>query len=129
MGSNGNYKGVIDVLNERPILFRTTDLKKKAPSLRVPGCGTRSSSEADRSAAEGDDTLMEHYINKGSLEAEEMHTGLIEALAEHKYIPVFCGVPIKNSGLIPFLDFISDIGPDPRTASDTAVLPMEQKKP
>jgi elongation factor G len=61
---------------------------------------------------------MEHYINKGSLDAEEMHTGLIEALAEHKFVPAFAGVALKNSGLVPLLDFIADIGPNPRTARD-----------
>ncbi|GAB1481477.1 hypothetical protein MASR2M78_02920 [Treponema sp.] len=50
-----------------------------------------------------------------------MHKGLIEALADNKFVPAFAGVPLKNSGLLPLLDFISDVGPDPRTAHDTVL--------
>lgn len=129
MGSNGNYKGIIDVLNEKAYFVQNDGLEKEGP---IPAEYKEAVNDARQrlieAAAEGDDTLMEHYIDKGSLDAEEMHTGLIEALAEHKYIPVFCGVPVKNSGLIPLLDFISDIGPDPRTASDTALQPDGTEK-
>jgi elongation factor G len=120
MGSGAAYKGVIDVLNEKAYFVQADGLEKEGP---IPAEFTDAVNEARarliEAAAEGDDTLMEHYIEKGELDAAEMHTGLIEALAEHKYVPAFCGVPLKNSGLVPFLDFISDIGPDPRTAQET----------
>jgi elongation factor G len=66
-----------------------------------------------------------------------MHKGLIEALAENKFLPAFAGAALKNSGLIPFLDFIADVGPDPQTAKDVAVdsegkqieVPLSQDKP
>lgn len=119
MGSGAAYKGVIDVLNEKAYFIKGDALEQEGP---IPAEYADQLAEARErlieAAAEGDDTLMEHYIEKGSLDAEEMHTGLIEALADHKYVPAFCGVPVKNSGLIPFLDFISDVGPDPRTSSD-----------
>lgn len=119
MGSGAAYKGVIDVLNEKAYFVQGDALEKEGP---IPAEYAEEVAEARErlieAAAEGDDTLMEHYIEKGSLDAEEMHTGLIEALADHKYVPAFCGVPVKNSGLVPFLEFISDVGPDPRTSCD-----------
>jgi len=120
MGAGAAYKGVIDVLNQKAYQVQADGLEKEIP---VPAEYQEAMSAAREklieAAAEGDDDLMEHYIDKGSLDAEEMHTGLIEALADHKYVPAFCGSALKNSGLIPFLDFISDIGPAPRTAQDT----------
>jgi elongation factor G len=123
MGSGAAYKGVIDVLNEKAWFIQGdgSALEKEGP---IPDEYKEAAAAAREklieSAAEGDDTLMEHYIDKGSLDAEEMHTGLIEAMAEHKFVPAFAGVAAKNSGLIPFLDFIADIAPDPRTAKDLA---------
>ncbi|MFQ3546996.1 MAG: elongation factor G [Termitinemataceae bacterium] len=124
MGSGSAYKGVIDILNQKAYFVQSDGLEKEGPIPEeykdAVDTGRQRLIEA---AAEGDDTLMEHYVMKGSLEAEEMHTGLIEALAEHMYVPVFCGVPPKNSGLIPLLEFMSDICPDPRTAKDVVRLP------
>ncbi|MDR0877365.1 MAG: elongation factor G [Treponema sp.] len=123
IGAGPNYRGVIDVLNEKAYFVEgdgsavekegpiPDDYKEKAAAARE---------KLIEAAAEGDDALMEHYIDKGSLTAEEMHTGLIEALAEHKIFPVFAGVALKNSGLLPFLDFAADIGPNPLTAKDVA---------
>jgi elongation factor G len=70
---------------------------------------------------------MERYIEQGTLSPEEMKKGLIEALALNKYVPAFAGVPLKNAGIVPFIDFIADVCPDPRTAKD-AVLDSENKE-
>ncbi len=138
MGAGAAFKGVIDVLNEKAYFVQPDGLEKEGP---IPAEYADAVSEARErlieAAAEGDDELMEHYVNKGSLDAAEMHTGLIEALAEHKFVPAFCGIPVKNSGLVPFLDFISDIGPSPRSAEERSraadgtetAVPIDPDKP
>ncbi|MCX7949139.1 MAG: elongation factor G [Treponemataceae bacterium] len=119
MGKGSSYRGVIDVLNERAYFVQEGGLEKEGPIPAEYQDQVRAMRERlIEAAAEGDDTLMEHYVDKGSLDAEEMHLGLIEALAEHKYVPVFCGSALKNSGIIPFIDIMADIAPDPRTARD-----------
>jgi elongation factor G len=140
MGSGAEYKGVIDVLNSKAYFVQGDG---SAPEKEGPIPAEYEQATLDarekliEAAAEGDDARMEHYFDKSSLDAEEMHTGLIEALANHAYIPVFAGVALKNSGLIPFIDFMADIGPDPRTAKDivrTAAggeteIPLDPDKP
>jgi elongation factor G len=120
MGAGAGFKGVIDILNEKAYTVQDDGtVEKEGPipdEYREAAAAARE--RLIEAAADGDDTLMEHYIEKGSLDAQEMHTGLIEALAEYKFFPVFAGVALKNSGLIPLLDFIAGIGPDPRTARD-----------
>jgi elongation factor G len=64
---------------------------------------------------------MEKYIDKGSLDAGEMHTGLVEALAVNAFIPVFAGAALKNSGLVSFLDFMADISPGVVSARDMVI--------
>ncbi|QQO08313.1 elongation factor G [Breznakiella homolactica] len=122
MGSGTSYKGVIDILNEKAYFVQDGALEKAGDiPAEYKDAVDAARERLIEAAAEGDDTLMEHYIEKGSLDADEMHTGLIEALADHKYVPAFCGVPVKNSGLTPLLDFLADASPDPRTAHDIAV--------
>ena len=121
MGNGSAFTGVIDVLAGKAFLAGGDGMEKEAP---VPA-EFQAAYEAAReklieAAAEGDDTLMEQYIEQGSLSAEEMHTGLIEALAENKFLPAFAGSALKNSGMASLLDFIADVCPAPKTAKDTA---------
>ncbi|MDR1862696.1 MAG: GTP-binding protein, partial [Treponema sp.] len=133
MGIGPDYKGVIDVLNSKAYTAGASgELEKEGP---IPGeyqdAANAARERLIEAAAEGDDSLMEKYIDKGSLDAGEMHIGLIEALAAHAYVPVFAGAALKNSGLIPFLDFMADIGPAPGTAKDVMVNPdgVQQEVP
>ena len=119
MGSGGAFKGVIDVLNEKAYFIQADAVEQEGPiPAEFKDAVAAAREKLIEAAAEGDDTLMEHYIDKGSLSPEEMRKGLIEALAEHKYVPAFAGAALKNSGLIPFIDFITAAGPNPRTAID-----------
>jgi elongation factor G len=139
MGEGAAFKGVIDVLNEKAWFPQGTDApEKEGPIPAEYAEAARAARERlIEAAAEGDDTLMEQYIDKGSLTPEEMHRGLIEALAENKFVPAFAGAALKNSGIIPFLDFIADVGPGPRTAKDRArtaaggeqEIPIDPEKP
>jgi len=138
MGSGGAFKGVIDVLHEKAYTAGGDGIEKECP---IPDEFKEASKAAREklieAAAEGDDNLMEHYIDKGSLTPEEIKIGLVEALAERKYIPAFAGAALKNSGLLPLMDFIADVGPNPRNAKDlvtgsdgnTQEVPIDPDKP
>ncbi|MDR2134205.1 MAG: elongation factor G [Treponema sp.] len=124
MGKGAGFKGVIDVLNEKAYPVPGDAVEKESPipdEYRDAAAAARE--KLIEAAAEGDDGLMEQYIEKGSLSTEEMRKGLVEALSEHKIVPAFAGVATKNSGLVPFLDFIAETGPSPRTAQDVVLDP------
>jgi elongation factor G len=128
MGSGGSLKGVIDVLHEKAYFMQGDALEKEeAIPAEFNDAVAAAREKLIEAAAEGDDSLMEQYIEKGSLSPEEMKKGLVEALVQNKYIPAFAGSPLKNSGLFPLIDFIVDIAPNPRTAVDV-VLDGEGKE-
>jgi elongation factor G len=130
MGSGGDYKGIIDLLNEKAWLVQGdgSGLEKEGP---IPGeyqeAVTAGRERLIEAAAEGDDSLMEQYLDKGTLSPEEVRKGLTLALAENKIFPVFAGSALKNSGLLSLLDFIADIAPGPQGAKDV-VLDAEDKE-
>ncbi|MDR2485287.1 MAG: elongation factor G [Treponema sp.] len=138
MGQGAAYKGVIDVLHEKAYLAQGDGLEKEGPVPEEYQAQAAAARERlIEAAAEGNDDLMERYLDKGTLDPAAVQQGLIQALAGNKYVPAFAGAALKNSGLIPFLEFVSLIGPDPRTASDTGLdaegtqkaVPIDPDKP
>ena len=122
MGSGGGFKGVIDVLHEKAYFMQGEALEKEeAIPDEFKNAVAAAREKLIEAAAEGDDSLMEQYIEKGSLSPDEMKKGLIEALAQNKYVPAFAGCPLNNSGLFPLIDFIVDVAPNPRTAKDVMI--------
>ncbi|MGA0284126.1 MAG: elongation factor G [Saprospiraceae bacterium] len=64
-------------------------------------------------AAENDEGLMEKFFDEGTLNEEELATGLTIALAKHEIYPVFCCSAINNMGSGRIMGFINDIAPSP----------------
>jgi elongation factor G len=138
MGNGAGYKGVIDVVSGKAWFAQGDSPEKEGP---VPdefkGTFESAKEKLTEAAAEGNDTLMEQYIEKGSLTDEEIKNGLVEALAGNKIVPAFAGAALRNSGLIPFLDFAAGIGPNPETTKDIALdsggkeqeVPVDSSKP
>ena len=122
MGSGGGLKGVIDVLHEKAYLIDGDAIEKETA---IPDEFKDSVSAARdklmEAAAEGDDSLMEKFLENNSLSAEDMMSGLVKALAANKIVPAFAGAPLKNSGLFALIDFITDAAPNPRTAKDATI--------
>ncbi|MDR1859018.1 MAG: elongation factor G, partial [Treponema sp.] len=128
MGSGAAFKGVIDALHEKAYLAGGDSIEKECPIPdEYKDAVAAAREKMIEAAAEGDDTLMERYIEQGSLSPDEMKLGLVEALAGNKYVPAFAGSALANSGIIPLIDFIADAGPSPRGAKD-AVLDAEGKE-
>jgi len=118
MGSGGGFKGVIDVLHEKAYFMQGDAVEKEdAIPAEYKDALDAAREKLMEAAASDDDSLMEKYFDSG-LTVDEMKTGLIKALADNKYVPAFAGSPLNNSGLLPLLDFIVDVAPNPRTAKD-----------
>ncbi|WP_235297846.1 elongation factor G [Portibacter marinus] len=64
-------------------------------------------------AAENDETLMERYFEVGTLNEDELASGLRIALANQEIFPVFCCSALMNKGSGRIMGFINDICPSP----------------
>lgn len=84
--------------------------------------------------AEGDDDLMEKYLEGEDLTEDEINATIRKMTCACKMFPVTCGSSYKNKGVQPLLDAIiaympaptdvADIkGVDPETAKKQLVLP------
>lgn len=63
--------------------------------------------------AETDETLLEAYLEEGTLTVEQLRAGLRRATLSGEVVPVFCGTALHNKGIQPLLDAIVDYLPSP----------------
>lgn len=113
IGKGNDFKGVIDLVNQKAYL--NTDPNSAVP---VPADMADTVEEYRMSlieaAAEGNDELMEKYLETESLSNEEIGKGLAQGLKNCKLVPVLCGAAILNAGVVSLLDFIDSTAPCPQ---------------
>src|SRR5512145_1215182 len=115
VGEKQNFKGVVDLISMKAYLG---DGKTSA---EIPADLKEAADEAHvtimEAAAEGEDALMEKYLENGSLSDEEMVRGLRDVIYSGEFIPVFCAAGGREIGILPLLNDIVDLMPSPLQAS------------
>lgn len=115
IGAEASFKGVVDLLRMRAVTYQggggkpsegeiPSDLKPKAEELRAA---------LMEAVAESDDKLLERYLEAGTLSAEELKAGLKRGVLGGRVVPVLCGSALKNVGIQPLLDLLTDVCPSP----------------
>ncbi len=62
-------------------------------------------------AAENDESLMELYFDKGTLDEDQMRSGIKKGLIARDLFPVFCVSAIKDMGVRRMMEFLGNIVP------------------
>ncbi len=115
IGAELGFKGVIDVLAMKALTYADASGRAKEEE---PAGDLKQQAEAARIAlieavAESDDALLEKYLDKGTLEDDEVRVALRAAVMGGKVVPVFCGSGAKNIGVGQLLDAILAMLPAP----------------
>ncbi len=120
MGSAGDFKGVINLIEEKA--YFTPKAGEKEKPQEIPA-DQKSNEEEFRqllveSAAEGDDELMTKFFDQGTLTIDEVKRGISEGVIANKVVPVLCGSALQNSGVTSVLDLIAAAFPSPASGSE-----------
>jgi elongation factor G len=112
IGEKHEFKGVVDLVTMKAYLG-----DGKAAS-DIPSDLQPAAEEARRAlvevAAEGEDALLEKYLERGSLTDEELLRGLHAVIRVGGYIPVFCAAGGHEIGIGPLLRDIVELLPGPQ---------------
>jgi elongation factor G len=110
-GEKAAFQGVIDVLSMKA--YKTNS---KAP-VDIPADFQEAAESAHmaltEAAAEGEDALLEKYLENGELSEEEIRRGLKAVVSSCSFVPVFAASGATGAGVLPLLDAIIDIMPSP----------------
>jgi elongation factor G len=116
VGSEADFKGIIDLLTEKAIYWEDqlgkepiegeipADLKAQATDMRA---------RMVEQIAELDDDLTMKYLEGEQITVEELKLTLRKAVLDNKATPVFCGSSLKNKGVQLLLDALVDYLPSP----------------
>lgn len=113
-GERGEFQGVIDLLSMKAYLGDGKKIKD-IPDEYLDDAET-GQMELIEAAAEGEDALLEKYLEGEALTADEIMTGLRSAIQDGTYIPVFVAAGSAEIGLAPILDAILALMPSPSQA-------------
>ncbi|EGF13586.1 elongation factor G [Dialister micraerophilus] len=116
IGQQDTFVGIIDLLERKAEVYKDDD-GKQIEFQEVPE-DMKDLVEEYREkiceiAAEGDDTLMEKYLEGEELSIDEIKKSIRKQVLACKLFPVFCGSAYKNKGIQMILDAVIDYLPSP----------------
>lgn len=104
IGSESNFKGVVNVLTRKAYLGSGKD--RSEPPADMEDDIEVAHMELVEAAAEADDELLQKYFDEGALSIDEVREGMRKASKSHllNTVPVFVTSATTNTGIHPLLE-------------------------
>ncbi|HET7339397.1 MAG TPA: elongation factor G [Candidatus Dormibacteraeota bacterium] len=122
IGAEQDFRGVIDLLHLKAFV---TSEDGKGSEIPIPDDMKARVDEYRgqliEAAAESDDSLLEKYLDAGTLNEEEIQRGLREGILEGKVAPVLCCSATKLLGVRTLMSTIAELMPPPEVEPDKPV--------
>jgi len=117
VGAEDQFKGVIDLVEMKAVLWRDETLGAKFDIVDIPADLLEKAKsyreQMIEAVSEFDDVLFEKFINGEALSTDEIRAGIRKATIALKIFPVICGSAFKNKGVQTMLDAVVDYLPSP----------------
>ena len=117
IGVEEDFRGVIDLVRMEAIYWNDDQSGVVFEVAPIP-VELRAQAEAMRAAmieaaAEGNEVLLDKYLENGELSEAEIRQGLRARTLANEIVPVLCGSAFKNKGVQAMLDAVVDYMPSP----------------
>jgi elongation factor G len=117
IGSESNFKGVIDLIRMKAVVWDDEGLGAKYHDEEIPADLLEKSVEYRNlmieAAVEMDDDVMATYLDGVEPDEATIKRLIRAAVRKIAFHPVFCGSAFKNKGVQPLLDAVVDFLPCP----------------
>ncbi len=117
IGAEENFEGVVDLVKMKAIYWDEETLgnrfeEKEIPEEMVADCEEWREKMIE-AAAEGDEDLLNKYLEGEELTVEEIKRGLRARTIAGEIVPALCGSAFKNKGVQALLDAVIEYLPSP----------------
>ncbi|HMH27305.1 MAG TPA: elongation factor G [Steroidobacteraceae bacterium] len=117
IGAEDGFTGVVDLIKMKSIFWDDETQGMKFEYREIPDEMRKECEEwrgkMIEAAADGDEVLLNKYLESGSLSDEEIKKGLRERAIKNEICLVTCGSAFKNKGVQAVLDAIVEYMPSP----------------
>lgn len=118
IGSEETFKGVVDLINHRGIVWNEEDKGMTFTEVPIPDDMLEEAAlwreKLLEAVADYDDTLMEKFFDDPeSITEREILDALRKATLDAKIVPMVCGSSFKNKGVQTMLDYVMELLPSP----------------
>ena len=117
IGSEDEFCGVIDLLNEKALRFQEEDLGQTVVDSEIPTAMQKEVQQARERiievAADYDDSILDDFLEGNPIAGERLLPALRQGVTECRISPVLLGSALRNKGIQPLLDAICELLPSP----------------
>ncbi|HYF79336.1 MAG TPA: elongation factor G, partial [Symbiobacteriaceae bacterium] len=113
IGSQADFKGIVDVIHGKAYTFAGKEVKETDVPASFKGRIDEIREKLTELAAEADDELTMKFLEEGALSDEELVMGTKRGVANGQIVPVFVCAGGKNFGTALFMDAIVEYAPSP----------------
>lgn len=114
IGEKHEFKGIVDLISMKAYLAEGKTASE-IPAEMMPAAQEAHGTLVE-AAAEGEDSLLEKYLENGSLSDEELLRGLRKVIHAGTFVPVYCTAGAHSTGVLPLLNGMLDLMPSPLQA-------------
>ncbi len=117
IGAEGGLKGVVDLVNNRGIVWLDESLGAKFDYVEIPADMADKAAEYRHQLLETivelDDDVMEAYLDGNEPDVATIKRLIRKGTLAQAFVPITCGSAFKNKGVQPLLDAVVDYMPSP----------------
>ncbi len=129
IGKEDGFKGVVDLLDMKAIVYDEESEGKKFTVGEIPA-ELKDEAELARAelvekVADGDEGVMEAFLEKGDLTKEELVPAIRRLVVAGKFVPVLCGTSLRDKGVQPLLDAVVAYLPSPEDRPPVAATDLK----
>jgi elongation factor G len=133
IGAEGDFKGLVDLVNERAIIWKDESLGAEFFYEEIPADLVDKAAEYREKlielAVEQDDDAMEAYLEGTLPEVPQLKKLIRKGTLAQAFVPVLCGSAFKNKGVQTLLDAVVDYLPSPLDIPDVQGLKLDGTTP
>ncbi|MEA3545001.1 MAG: elongation factor G [Thermodesulfobacteriota bacterium] len=133
LGSEENFTGVIDLIEENTLLFHETDQGKTLVTGEIPeefqDTVQQHREQIIETAADYDDTILNDFLDGKQIASERILPALRKGVLNCEIFPVLLGSALRNKGIQPLLDTICALLPSPIDIPPSAAIRLDKQEP
>lgn len=132
LGNEENFHGIIDLIEEKTILFREEDQGQTLVTGEIPeelqDAVRQQREQIIEAAADYDDDILHDFLDGNPIEAQRLLPALRKGVVDCAIYPVLLGSALRNKGIQPLLDMVCALLPSPLDIPPSTAIRLDKQE-